>query len=150
MQQIISELKSKNYNYFVATHYAPKTHQNAIAAILFLKNEIETIPKQVSEPMIAEIRLEWWRTIIAEIAKGKPPRPHPALKALEGSQVSYPQLLEMVDNTNLAFKIMADILGQEYNGLSKKSIFCAFEKQPTRFKKLYLLISLLFSNHSFL
>ncbi len=45
--------------------------------VLCVAHEIERIPEKTREPMIAQIRLAWWRELIGEIYAGQVPRPHP-------------------------------------------------------------------------
>lgn len=47
-----------------------------------LEAELSHIREAVKEPMIALIRLAWWREAIAELEDGQPPRHHPVLTAL--------------------------------------------------------------------
>jgi phytoene/squalene synthetase len=145
MQQIISELKTKNYGYFIASKYAPASLQEPIGAVLLLKAEVEDAPKLVSEPMLAEIKLQWWRDVITEIIAGKPARPHPVFKALAGTKLDYNKLLKMVDEPDAAYGLRADILGQKYNGLSDKSVFNLLKKRPK-----HLLFRLLVGNYKLL
>ncbi len=44
--------------------------------------EVARIPSVVSEPMLGEIRLQWWRDAVAEIFDGKPPRRHEVVEPL--------------------------------------------------------------------
>jgi phytoene synthase len=44
--------------------------------------ELARIPGLVSEPMLGEIRLQWWRDVVAEIFDGKTPRAHEVVAPL--------------------------------------------------------------------
>jgi phytoene synthase len=44
--------------------------------------EVARIPSVVSEPMLGEIRLQWWRDALEEIHDGKPPRRHEVVEPL--------------------------------------------------------------------
>ncbi|MBI5941690.1 MAG: squalene/phytoene synthase family protein [Caulobacterales bacterium] len=49
-----------------------------------LDHELTRIPLIVSNPLMGEIRLTWWREGLEEIAEGKPVRSHPVLRAVAG------------------------------------------------------------------
>ncbi len=61
---------------------APATHRPALFAIHAFNVAISRIPETVSEPILGQIRLQWWREAIAAIyGEGTPPA-HPIIAAL--------------------------------------------------------------------
>lgn len=50
-----------------------------------LDHELSRIPGIVSEPLMGEIRLTWWRESLEAIAEGRGPRDHPVLRAVAAS-----------------------------------------------------------------
>lgn len=60
---------------------APEARAGMIALILFT-HEIARARQAVSEPMLAAIRLQWWREALAEIYTGKTVRAQPTAQAL--------------------------------------------------------------------
>lgn len=50
-----------------------------------LDHELTRIPLVVSNPLMGEIRLTWWREGLEEIAEGKPARAHAVLQAVADS-----------------------------------------------------------------
>lgn len=50
-----------------------------------LDHELTRIPQVVSDPLMGEIRMTWWREGLEEIAEARPVRPHPVLKAVAAS-----------------------------------------------------------------
>jgi len=54
----------------MCTTVAPANRQAAQLALLAFNLEIATIPELVSESMLGEIRLQWWRDTIANIFSG--------------------------------------------------------------------------------
>lgn len=56
-----------------------------LVALYALDHELVRIPRVVSDPLMAEIRLTWWREGLEEIAAGQPPRSHPVLRAIAAS-----------------------------------------------------------------
>lgn len=55
-----------------------------LIALYALDHELTRIPHVVSDPLMGEIRMTWWREGLEEIAEGRPVRPHPVLKAIAG------------------------------------------------------------------
>ena len=95
--QLIAELKTKDYAKFLATTYASKHLQTALAAIFTYQLEIESIPLEVSEAMVGHVKIQWWREVLTEVMEGKPCRPHPILLALKGQEIDYGKLIVMLD-----------------------------------------------------
>lgn len=50
-----------------------------------LDQELTRIPQVVTDPLMGEIRMTWWREGLEEIAEGRVVRPHPVLLAVQGS-----------------------------------------------------------------
>jgi len=53
-----------------------------LIALYALDHELTRIPHLVSDPLMGEIRMTWWREGLEEIAEGRIVRPHPVLKAI--------------------------------------------------------------------
>jgi len=53
-----------------------------VVALYALDHELTHVAKAAREPLMAEIRLTWWREGIEELFAGKPARGHPVLQAL--------------------------------------------------------------------
>ena len=61
---------------FLSAMAAPPASRGVLFPIYALNVEAARAPWVTAEPMIAEIRLQWWRDALEEIASGKPPRRH--------------------------------------------------------------------------
>lgn len=61
---------------FAATMAAPVAARPALFAIYAFNVEVTRAPRVTAEPMIAGMRLQWWRDALAEIAAGGPVRRH--------------------------------------------------------------------------
>lgn len=55
------ELKRNASMSYAATLFAPEDKRDALIALYAFDHEIKRIPSLVSEPMLGEIRLQWWR-----------------------------------------------------------------------------------------
>ena len=61
---------------FAALMAAPVAARGPLAVLYAFNLEVARAPWVTKEPMIAEMRLQWWRDIVAEAAEGRPARAH--------------------------------------------------------------------------
>jgi phytoene/squalene synthetase len=61
---------------FLATMAAPPAARQVLFPLYAFNVEIARAPWVTSEPMIAEMRLQWWRDALEEMAEGRPVRRH--------------------------------------------------------------------------
>lgn len=61
---------------FRATMAAPVSARRVLFPIYAFALEVSRAPWVTEVPMIAEMRLQWWRDVCEEIEAGKPPRAH--------------------------------------------------------------------------
>ncbi|MGI9372926.1 MAG: phytoene/squalene synthase family protein, partial [Hyphomicrobiales bacterium] len=66
---------------YLATLYAPDEKRSALFALYAFSLEIARIRESVSEPMLGEIRLQWWRDTLGAIYSGQS-QEHPVAEAL--------------------------------------------------------------------
>jgi len=67
---------------FAAAMAAPVPARRALLPIYAFNLEVARAPWATHEPMIAEMRLQWWRDALAEIGAGEPPRRHEVVTPL--------------------------------------------------------------------
>jgi phytoene synthase len=67
---------------FLAALFAPEPARSGLLALLALDHELSRTPSVTSEPLLAEIRLQWWREAVAEAAGQGKPRAQPIVEAL--------------------------------------------------------------------
>jgi phytoene/squalene synthetase len=67
---------------FMATMAAPPPTRAVLFPLYAFNLEVARAPWVASEPMIAEMRLQFWRDVVEEIGQGKPPRAHEVLEPL--------------------------------------------------------------------
>jgi phytoene/squalene synthetase len=61
---------------FRAAMAAPPPARNVLFPLYAFNLEVARAPQVASEPLIGEMRLQWWRDALAEIAAGGPVRRH--------------------------------------------------------------------------
>ncbi|WP_371038566.1 squalene/phytoene synthase family protein [Rhodosalinus sp. FB01] len=69
---------------FRAAMAAPPSARGVLFPIFAFNVEVARAPWVVSEPMLGEIRLQWWRDALEEIAEGAAPRRHEVVTPLAG------------------------------------------------------------------
>lgn len=61
---------------FSAAQLAPVEAQKVLWPLYAMNVEVSRAPWVTKEPMIAEMRLQWWRDVLEQIAQGSPVRHH--------------------------------------------------------------------------
>lgn len=61
---------------FAAVMAAPVALRGRLMVLYAFNLEVARAPWVTQEPMIAEMRLQWWRDVVAEAAAGRPARAH--------------------------------------------------------------------------
>ena len=74
---------------------APVAARRVLFPLYAFNVEVSRAPWVTQEPMIAEMRLQWWRDALEEIAKGKAVRKHEVTTPL--AEVIDPEKAKMLD-----------------------------------------------------
>ncbi len=78
-----SLVRSGDHDRFLSALFAAEKDRENLFALYAFNLEIARIRGQVSEPLLGEIRLQWWREGIEAIYQNQTVRQHPVLLALE-------------------------------------------------------------------
>jgi NADH dehydrogenase [ubiquinone] 1 alpha subcomplex assembly factor 6 len=62
--------------------FAPAARREALLALYAFNYEIARVRETVTQPMLGQIRLQWWREVLDAAFAGAPPRNHPVAVAL--------------------------------------------------------------------
>ncbi|HEV2336995.1 MAG TPA: squalene/phytoene synthase family protein [Stellaceae bacterium] len=62
--------------------FAPADRREALFALYAFNYEIARVRETVTQPMLGQIRLQWWREIVDAAFEGRPPRPHEVAEPL--------------------------------------------------------------------
>ncbi len=84
----LQALKELNQAAYLACLFAPDQKREAFAALQGYAAELKRIPLLVSEPLPGEIRLQWWRDVIAGDRAGEAAS-HPVASMLLGAITEY-------------------------------------------------------------
>lgn len=80
--ELINDLKARDRERWLSALWAPHAARNAVLAIHAYDLEQQRVVAEAREPMLAEIRLAWWREQLELLSAGKLSPPQPILRAL--------------------------------------------------------------------
>jgi NADH dehydrogenase [ubiquinone] 1 alpha subcomplex assembly factor 6 len=93
---LAKSLRDGDYDRFLTVLFAPPEKREAAFALLAFNLETARVRDAVREPMLGQIRLQWWREALAEVAAGRPRR-HDVLEGLAAAGAPLELLEEILD-----------------------------------------------------
>lgn len=95
-----AEIRKHDPDRYFAALFAPSPARERLFALYAFAHEVAKVRETVSQPMLGEIRLQWWRETVEAFARGEV-RPHPAAEALfrtvEDSGLPHAELQALID-----------------------------------------------------
>src|SRR5712675_2320689 len=79
---VLDGVRESDRDRFLAALFAPDPARRALLALLAFDHELARTRIVTREPMLARIRLEWWREAVAEAAGSGKPRAQPIVESL--------------------------------------------------------------------
>jgi len=95
-QDCAAAVKRHDRDRYLASLFAPEPSRGALLALYAFSLEVARIPELVSEPMLGEIRLQWWREALEEVYENRP-RLHPVVQGLAEAAARTPLSREHFD-----------------------------------------------------
>lgn len=86
---------------FFAALCAPVEMRERLFALVALDAELARVSLTVSEPMLGEIRLQWWVEAIEAMAAGNGARGHPALEELATARLDPGDMIALIEARRL-------------------------------------------------
>ncbi|MDF1721870.1 MAG: squalene/phytoene synthase family protein [Minwuia sp.] len=83
LDPLATELRADDPDRFYTAMFAAEPGRSNLMALYAFNLEVARTRERVSEPMLGQIRLQWWREALDEITADKP-RNHPVCLALNG------------------------------------------------------------------
>ncbi len=80
----LQQLREQDHARYLTILYAPRSNRESLIALALLNVELSRIRESVSEPIVGEVRLAWWREAVADLYAGKV-RKHEVLQLLADS-----------------------------------------------------------------
>lgn len=97
---LADDVKRFDYDRWLACLFTPEPHRKSVMALLAFNTEIARIRETVSEAMLGDIRLQWWRDALTDLSKGTV-RSHPVAQALQVLNqkiaIDFTLMQEMID-----------------------------------------------------
>ena len=79
---VLDEVRNVDRDRFLAALFAPEPQRSDLLALLAFDHELARTRTVTREPMMARIRLQWWREAAAEAASEAQPRAQPIVESL--------------------------------------------------------------------
>jgi phytoene synthase len=79
---VLDLVRAADRERFLGALFAPEPQRRGLLALLAFDHELARTRSVTKEPMLARIRLEWWREAMAEAAGSGKPRAQPIVDAL--------------------------------------------------------------------
>src|SRR4051812_4353887 len=79
---VFQEVRQADRDRFLAALFAPEPQRTGLLALLAFDHELARTGAVTREPMLARIRLEWWRDAVGEAAGDGKPRAQPVVESL--------------------------------------------------------------------
>jgi len=79
---VLDEVRRVDRDRFLAALFAPEPQRSDLLALLAFDHELARTRTVTREPMMARIRLQWWREVAAEAASEVQPRAQPIVESL--------------------------------------------------------------------
>ena len=83
LSQCAGEVRRLDHDRYLCALFAPEAEREDLFALYAFNQEVARIREAVSEPLIGQIRLQWWRDAMDAIYAGDAPRHHAALGLAE-------------------------------------------------------------------
>src|SRR5258706_10821028 len=79
---VLDLVRAADRDRFLSALFAPEPARRGLLALLAFDHELARTRTVTREPMLARIRLEWWREAVAEAAGSAKPRAQPIVESL--------------------------------------------------------------------
>lgn len=107
----LDTVRAQDHDRWLTLQFAAADDRPALAALYAFNHEVAKTRETVSEPMLGQIRLEWWRESLDGIANGQP-RKHPVVEALDSVHRDDARTLPLDDMRALVDAREQDLLDQ--------------------------------------
>src|ERR1700749_3029211 len=85
LSPVAALVRRHDHDRYQTVLFAPAARREALFALYAFNCEIARVRESVTQPMLGQIRLQWWRENIAAAFDGGPIRHHPVAEALTGA-----------------------------------------------------------------
>jgi phytoene synthase len=97
---VLEQVRRADRDRFLGALFAPEPQRRDLLAVLAFDHELARARMVTREPLLAAVRLQWWREAVDEAAGTGTPRAHPVVEALS----------ETVRRLGLARTLLAELI----------------------------------------
>lgn len=90
LSPVAALVRRHDHDRFQTALFAPAARREALFALYAFNYEIARVRESVTQPMLGQIRLQWWRENIAAAVEGGAVRRHPVVEALTATIRQFP------------------------------------------------------------
>src|SRR5947209_17487808 len=76
LSPVAALVRRHDHDRYQTVLFAPADRREALFALYAFNYEIARVRESVTQPMLGQIRLQWWREVIEAAYGGATPRPH--------------------------------------------------------------------------
>ena len=133
---VLDLVRSADRDRFLAALFAPEPARTDLLALLAFDHELARTRLVTREPMLARIRLEWWREAVAEAAGTAKPRAQPIVESLSEMVrrrgLAPERLLALIDAREEEIEGPLDVLRAGHALADLQLAALAIDDAPTR------------------
>ena len=85
---LAARARSRDFDRYLTALFAPAERRPALFALITFNDEIARIREAVTQPILGQIRLQWWRDALEQIFAGRPPA-HVVAQALAAALTKF-------------------------------------------------------------
>ncbi|KAB7739646.1 squalene/phytoene synthase family protein [Parvibaculum sedimenti] len=100
LRACLNDVRRLDHDRFLSLQFVPSAKRPALIALYAFNAEIARVPEVVSEPMLGQIRLQWWRDTVEALSDGEARGHETAVALAETRSVAHwPQkeLIALID-----------------------------------------------------
>ena len=105
---VLETVRAADRERFLGALFAPEPARSDLLALLAFDHELARTRTVTREPMLARIRLQWWREAVAEAAAAEPPSQTPYYPPKLGKDVGTAitaEVMEAVARAHVSFPV---------------------------------------------
>ena len=144
-QSLLQELRGQDFDRYATCLFAPPEQRADLAALFLFNATLAQIRDQVTEPLLGNIRLQWWRDELARLNKGNKAPEQPVLEIIGSWRqrgLDLTPLLTMIDARatdldNPPFPTLSDYIAYRRNTSRPLGVMAAKLIGQERHAELY-------------
>lgn len=142
LEVVVSRLRRGDYGTYLAVKLAPRKIRDDLFFLYGFFMEVGQVPFKVDEPLLAEMRLQWWRDSLHKLARGEKVG-HPLLDGfgpvlIRGGDPLLSELISIIDSYSYDIQktmvpsreIFFEMQNQRFGGLLRAVLLIAGASTP--------------------